>query len=165
MRGLIGKFPGIFKKGYAVGWNEYESDEMDEEAGDMWGQHIRGLEEGLWQFAALLTKAGFETQLYDLCGCGDPLHLAVCFRADGVTMAVRIWDGIWRDEGSYDLKEDFCRAIAEGRETVPEDAWEVVDYAMDDEEWAAIMEGMMNNPSRGRTPRSSRSRHTTFRTQ
>lgn len=155
MKGLISKFPTTFKKGYGVGWSEYETGELDEEAGDRWGQHINGLENGLWQYAMLLEKAGFETQVYDVCGCGDPLHLATVFRRPGneAVWGVQVWDGLWHDDGSYDLNEDFCVELAEGSAVIPDDGWTAFELPeMTDEEWEGIVEGMFNPPP-SRLPR------------
>ncbi len=153
MRGLFGKFPDRFQEGYKLGWEEYDGDELDEEAGDRWGQHIHGFENGLWTFSHVLEKAGFETQVYDVCGCGDPLHQVICFRRPGETilMAVRVWDGLWHHEypGSGDLNEEFCQGLADGSESLPDDAWEVAEVAeIDDDEWEAIRDGLYNNPGR-----------------
>lgn len=150
MKGLIGKFPEIFRKGYGIGWTEYEPWDVDEEPGDKWGWHIHGLENGLWEFSIALDKAGFEAMVYDLCGCGDPLHLAVVFRRDdGPVMAVRVWDGLWRDDGSHDLRQDYCEALAAGDDDLPDDAWEAIELDVDDDEWQAIMAGeLCNNPRR-----------------
>lgn len=150
MKGLIGKFPEIFRKGYGIGWTQYEPRDVDEEPGDKWGWHINGLENGLWEFSIALDKAGFEAMVYDLCGCGDPLHLAVVFRRDdGPVMAVRVWDGLWRGDGSYDLRQDYCEALAAGDDELPDDAWEAIELDVDDDEWQAIMAGeLCNNPRR-----------------
>lgn len=162
MKGVLAKFPSAFKKGYAFGWMEYDANDVDGEAGDRWGQHINGLEQGLVNFAILLEKSGFETTVYDVCGCGDPLHLTVVFRRPGesTVLGIQVWDGLWHDEGSYDLNEDLCVDLAEGDGVLPDDAWTVVELPeMDDDEWSDVIDGAVFNPRRSarRARRSCRS--------
>lgn len=148
-RGLFSRFPTVFQRGYKLGWEEYDGDEVDDENGDQWGRHIHAFEQGMWEFAQVLDKAGFEAQVYDLCGCGDPLHNMVCFRRPGepTVMGAMIWDGLWHG-GTHELNEEFCEGLADGSESLG-DFWNVTEVAeMDDDEWEAIRDGLYNNPRR-----------------
>jgi len=154
MKGLLAKFTSAFQKGYALGWGEYEPTDMDEEADDLFGQHIDSVLEGYYSFANELDKAGFQVHIDETCGilgggCGDPLHRAVFFRGrDGSSWQIGA-DPYLCITPSNELDTERCIGLADGSIPLGEDEWGVCVSDLRDEDWETIQEEMMSrNPRR-----------------
>jgi len=129
MKGIIEKFPRVFQKGYMAGWSEFESDEFDVDDEDAIGdRHQFAFEMGLREFGCVVEKSGADdVAILDICGCGNPLHMILCFRPQGGSLlAASIDPAVW------DVDMEFCREFAEGQESLPEGAWGVMEVDIDE---------------------------------
>ena len=146
MEGIFRKFTEAFQKGYKLGWDEYDDDMDGFGEGDegMYGRHTHAMMNGLYAFGGILAKSGMEFAIADPCGCGDPLHEAVCFRrpGDSLVMAAWVFEGLWRNQGSMDLYVDFCQGLADGSESLGDADWGISELGdMDEERWEYLCSG------------------------